>query len=231
MPLSGSPQGCSSNILTLGGREGGALGVWVHRMAQCVGAGVVAAWSVAVAVKVWRRCGPVEHGCGNHLVAQDVAPAADPSVGRQDDAGLEVALADDLEERRCGIRWDLHLDPRGVELLFQVITEREERASVACASSAPFSEWNQTFTNPRPAAANVDRLTFNDRIIQTGRDSYRLRSSRSAACDHRLGREDRVRGGLFEPPTSSSCPTRRGNARSLRGPVRTCSGVLRRRGH
>src|SRR5512135_1033890 len=33
----------------------------------------------------------------------------------------------------------VHLDPRGAELLFQIITEREERASIACASNAPFS--------------------------------------------------------------------------------------------
>lgn len=75
----------------------------------------------------------------------------------------------------------VHLDPRGAELLFQVITEREERASVACASNAPFSEWDQTFTDPRLAAAIVDRLTFNAHIIQTGSDSYRLRSSRAAS--------------------------------------------------
>lgn len=31
------------------------------------------------------------------------------------------------------------LDPRGAELLFQIITAREERASIACASNAPFS--------------------------------------------------------------------------------------------
>ena len=53
----------------------------------------------------------------------------------------------------------VHLDPRGAELLFQVLTEREERASVA-ASNAPFSEWGQTFADPRLAAAVVDRLTF-----------------------------------------------------------------------
>ncbi len=34
----------------------------------------------------------------------------------------------------------VHLDNRGAELLFQVLTEREERASVAVASNAPFSE-------------------------------------------------------------------------------------------
>jgi len=74
----------------------------------------------------------------------------------------------------------LHLDGRGAELLFQVLTEREEKASVAAASNAPFSEWGQTFTDPRLAAAIVDRLTFNALIIETGTQSYRLRTTRSA---------------------------------------------------
>ena len=74
----------------------------------------------------------------------------------------------------------VHLDPRGAELLFQIITAREERASIACASNAPFSEWGATFTDPRLAAAVVDRLTFNAHIIQTGSDSYRLRATRNA---------------------------------------------------
>lgn len=71
------------------------------------------------------------------------------------------------------------LDPRGAELLFQVLTEREERASVACASNAPFSEWGRTFTDPRLAAAVVDRLTFRAHIVETGTHSYRLRQSRT----------------------------------------------------
>ena len=70
------------------------------------------------------------------------------------------------------------LDSRGAELLFQIITEREERASIACATNAPFSEWGATFTDPRLAAAVVDRLTFNAHIINTGTDSYRLRTTR-----------------------------------------------------
>jgi DNA replication protein DnaC len=73
----------------------------------------------------------------------------------------------------------LHLDSRGAELLFQVLTEREERASIAVASNAPFSEWGSTFSDPRLAAAVVDRLTFNAHILETGTDSYRLRSTRT----------------------------------------------------
>jgi DNA replication protein DnaC len=74
----------------------------------------------------------------------------------------------------------LHLDPRGAELLFQVITEREERASIAVATNAPFSEWATTFTDPRLCSAIIDRLTFNAHIIETGTDSYRLRTTRTA---------------------------------------------------
>ncbi len=73
----------------------------------------------------------------------------------------------------------VHLDAHGAELLFQIITAREERASIACASNAPFSEWGNTFTDPRLAAAIVDRLTFNAHIINTGTNSYRLRTTRT----------------------------------------------------
>jgi DNA replication protein DnaC len=71
----------------------------------------------------------------------------------------------------------LHLDPRGAELLFQVITAREERASIAVASNLPFSEWGKVFPDPRLAAAVVDRLTYRAHIVETGTDSYRLRTS------------------------------------------------------
>lgn len=76
----------------------------------------------------------------------------------------------------------LHLDPRGAELLFQVLTEREERASIAVATNAPFSEWADTFTDPRLCAAIIDRLTFNALIIPTGSDSYRLATTRRTAA-------------------------------------------------
>ena len=74
----------------------------------------------------------------------------------------------------------LGLDQKGAELLFQVLTERDERASVAVASNAPFSEWGRTFGDPRLTAAVVDRLTFNALILETGNASYRLRQSRAA---------------------------------------------------
>jgi len=73
----------------------------------------------------------------------------------------------------------MELDKRGAELLFQVLTEREEKASVAIASNESFSGWTKTFTDPRLCAAIVDRLTFGGNIIETGTDSYRLRATQA----------------------------------------------------
>jgi DNA replication protein DnaC len=108
-------------------------------------------------------------------LVNELAEAADDhvlsrTVGRY--GRLELLCLDELGY--------VHLDTRGAELLFQVITEREEKASVACASNASFSDWGATFTDPRLAAAVVDRLTFRAHIIETGAQSYRLRASRAA---------------------------------------------------
>ncbi|SNT60496.1 DNA replication protein DnaC [Streptosporangium subroseum] len=73
----------------------------------------------------------------------------------------------------------MELDRRGAELLFQVLTEREEKNSLAIASNDSFSGWTKTFTDPRLCAAIVDRLTFGGNIIETGTDSYRLAQTRA----------------------------------------------------
>jgi len=73
----------------------------------------------------------------------------------------------------------LELDRRGAEMLFQVLTEREEKNSVAIASNESFGGWTKTFTDPRLCAAIVDRLTFNGTIIETGTESYRLAQTRA----------------------------------------------------
>lgn len=73
----------------------------------------------------------------------------------------------------------MELDRRGAELLFQVLTEREEKNSLAIASNDSFGGWTKTFTDPRLCAAIVDRLTFGGNIIETGTDSYRLARTRA----------------------------------------------------
>lgn len=59
-------------------------------------------------------------------------------------------------------------------MLFQVLTEREDKNCIAIASNEAFTAWSKTFTDPRLCAAIVDRLTFNATLIETGKESYRL---------------------------------------------------------
>jgi DNA replication protein DnaC len=67
-----------------------------------------------------------------------------------------------------------------VWLVVKVLTEREEKASIAVGSNEPFSSWTKTFTDPRLCAAGaLDRLTYNGQIIETGTTSYRLAHARA----------------------------------------------------
>ena len=67
------------------------------------------------------------------------------------------------------------------ELLFQVITERSERASVIITTNLEVSGWIQLFENEMMLAALVDRVTFHAHILNIntayGDVSYRLASS------------------------------------------------------
>ena len=63
----------------------------------------------------------------------------------------------------------------GAELLFQVISDRAEKASVIITTNLPFSEWTKVFTNARLCKALLDRLTDRAHILETGSESYRFR--------------------------------------------------------
>jgi hypothetical protein len=89
-----------------------------------------------------------------------------------------------LRPRRPALhrRTGLHgLDSRGAELLSQVLTEPEEKNSVAIACNESFSDWTKTFTDPRLCAAIVDGLTFGGNIIDSGTDFCRLATTRGQA--------------------------------------------------
>ena len=55
----------------------------------------------------------------------------------------------------------------GAELLFQVISDRAERATVILTTNLPFSEWTQVFPNVRLCKALLDRITDRAHIIET----------------------------------------------------------------
>ncbi|GLP66448.1 hypothetical protein TUSST3_30680 [Streptomyces sp. TUS-ST3] len=74
----------------------------------------------------------------------------------------------------------MELDRRGAELLFQVLTEREEKNSLAITFNESFGGWTKTFSDPRLCAVIVDHLTFGGNIIEIGTDSYRLASTQAS---------------------------------------------------
>ena len=63
----------------------------------------------------------------------------------------------------------------GAEFLFQVISERAERAAIVVTTNLPFSEWTAVFPNPRLCKALLDRITDRAHIIETGPDSFRFK--------------------------------------------------------
>jgi DNA replication protein DnaC len=69
----------------------------------------------------------------------------------------------------------LALPPGAAELVFQVISERNERGSLIVTTNLPFGEWTKVFPDPRLAKAVVDRITHKAHIIETGTESWRSR--------------------------------------------------------
>jgi DNA replication protein DnaC len=97
-------------------------------------------------------------------------------VGRY--ARIELLVLDELGY--------LALPEGAAELVFQVVSERNERASLIVTTNLPFGEWTKVFPDPRLAKAVVDRLTHRAHIIETGSESWRFK--------HGLARGGRRRG-------------------------------------
>src|ERR1035437_8447577 len=66
----------------------------------------------------------------------------------------------------------------GAELLFDVISTAYERSSVIVTTNLPFEEWKEVLGSERLTGATLDRLTHRCSIVETGRESYRLKDAR-----------------------------------------------------
>jgi len=96
-------------------------------------------------------------------------------VGRY--SRIEVLLLDELGY--------LALPDGAAELVFQVISERNERGSLIVTTNLPFGEWSKVFPDPRLAKAAVDRITHRAHIIDTGTESWRFRHGLDRKKSHK----------------------------------------------
>ena len=74
------------------------------------------------------------------------------------------------------------LSKTGAELLFEVFSQRYERASILVTTSLPFDERTEVFGSERLTGALLDRLTNHVNILEMNGGSYRLRRSRDSAA-------------------------------------------------
>jgi DNA replication protein DnaC len=74
----------------------------------------------------------------------------------------------------------LPLGRTGAELLFQAISVRHERRSLAITSNLPFSEWTEVFHTERLTSTILDRVTHHATILAMNGPSFRLRESLGA---------------------------------------------------
>ena len=70
------------------------------------------------------------------------------------------------------------LSKTGAELLFEIFSQRYERASTLVTSNLPFDEWTEIFGSQRLTGALLDRLTHHVHILEMNGDSFRLKQSR-----------------------------------------------------
>ncbi len=76
-------------------------------------------------------------------------------------------------------------DPEAAKLMFHLVSNRYERASLIVTSNKPFSAWGEVFGDDVVATAMVDRLVHHAEILSLKGDSYRLRGKDLAAGQRR----------------------------------------------
>jgi DNA replication protein DnaC len=67
------------------------------------------------------------------------------------------------------------------DLLFQLVSERYERKSIALTTNLEFEKWTQVFPDDMTATAVIDRLVHHGAVFRFAGESHRLRTRGNAA--------------------------------------------------
>ena len=70
-------------------------------------------------------------------------------------------------------------DQAETSVLFELISERYERKSLAITANTPFSQWGEAFVEPAMTLTAVDRLVHHSTILEMNVESYRRRAAQA----------------------------------------------------
>ncbi|WP_321471370.1 IS21-like element helper ATPase IstB [uncultured Paludibaculum sp.] len=70
-----------------------------------------------------------------------------------------------------------------MEVLFTLLAERYERASVLLTSNLPFSKWEAIFKDPMTTASAIDRLVHHSVILELNIASYRMEQAKKKKAE------------------------------------------------
>ena len=73
-------------------------------------------------------------------------------------------------------------DQAETSVLFELISERYERKSIAITANTPFSQWAEVFVDAAMTIAAVDRLVHHATILEMNVESYRRRTAQATTA-------------------------------------------------
>ena len=125
----------------------------------------------AIAVEACRRKHSVRFFTVSQLVEALMEAKSERSQGRM---RANLKKVDLLVLDELGF---VPLPPSGAELLFDIVSDRYEKASIAITTNLPFEEWISVLASEPLTHAMLDRLTHHVHILEMNGRSYRLAQS------------------------------------------------------